>query len=270
MWGDSIVLGYFLGIKELGIYRVGVTFLTFVFGLFFNPLVPVVYSAFSRLQSNREELKQSFLKMTKLITSISLPIGVGLAILAQPISSLLFGQKWEGIEIVIAIIGITHAISWFIGINPEVYRAAGRPDVNAKFLMVAVIYYIPVYVLAAPYGLFVFCLARLTVCLIALHIQFFLVNKVFSLPSTYLKSSIKAPFLSSLVMITIIYIAINLFLNSFTGWQGWLKLAFIFFLGFGSYVAMMLVLDENFTQQTIWSIKAAIQDYDKKPSKSKL
>jgi O-antigen/teichoic acid export membrane protein len=49
LWGDSIILGHFIGVKELGVYRVGVTFLMIIFGIFFNPILPVAYSAFSRL-----------------------------------------------------------------------------------------------------------------------------------------------------------------------------------------------------------------------------
>ncbi|HMK49639.1 MAG TPA: lipopolysaccharide biosynthesis protein, partial [Thermodesulfovibrionales bacterium] len=67
LWGDSIALGHFLGVKELGVYRIGIALLMAIFGIFFNPILPVAYSAFSRLQANREELKQSFLKITTII-----------------------------------------------------------------------------------------------------------------------------------------------------------------------------------------------------------
>ena len=256
VWGDSIILGHFLGVHELGVYRVGMTFIALVFGLF-NSLIPIAYSSFSRLQSNHVELKSSFLKTSQLMAAISLPIGFILALTAHPISSLVFGQKWQGIEVVISIIGIMHAIAWLVGINPEVYRAVGRPDVNVKLLIAAVIYYIPVYVLAAPYGLLVFCLARLGVAVVAMPLHFFVVNRILQLPFTYLRTCIKSPLLASLPMIAIIYGGVNVF-NPFDGWQGWLKLAFVLLLGVGSYVAMMWLLDRKFTQQTIRLIKEAV------------
>jgi O-antigen/teichoic acid export membrane protein len=172
MWGDSIVLGHFLGVKELGVYRIGVTAIFLIFGIFFNPVLPIAYSAFSRLQADRSELRTSFLRITKIIASVSLPIGIVLVVLYQPIASLFFGHKWQGIGMVIALIGLKDAISWIVGLNPEVYKAIGRPDVNSKLYLILVLYYIPVYLIAAPYGLVVFCVARLIVSAISvvLHV----------------------------------------------------------------------------------------------------
>jgi len=165
-WGDSIVLGHFLGVKELGVYRVGVLFTTLVFGIFFNPLTPVVYSLFSRLQSNVEELKQLFLKITKLIAFTSLPIGVWLIFLGPSISSVVFGPEWKGIEVVIIILSIKQALTWIVGLNPEILRAIGRPDIYPKIWICLSLFYIPTYILAAPYGLKFFCISRLAVSMI--------------------------------------------------------------------------------------------------------
>jgi O-antigen/teichoic acid export membrane protein len=248
MWGDSIVLGHFLGVKELGVYRVGITFLMLVFGIFFNPIVPVVYSSFSRLQSNREELKQSFLKTTKMIASFSLPLGVGLAVLAQPISSVIFGQKWQGIEIVITSIGIMNAITYLVGINPEIYRAIGRPDINSKLLVAAVIYYLPVYIFAASYGLFIFCIARLTVAMIAMGLHIFMANRVLRLNFAYLADSIKDPLLGSIMMAIAVYLIAN-YIGDFRGVEGWITIFSIIFVGIITYVVSLWFLNKDLVLQ---------------------
>lgn len=248
MWGDSIVLGHFLGVKELGVYRVGVTFLMLVFGIFFNPILPVAYSAFSRLQTKPEELRQSFLKMTKLIASIALPLGVGLAVLSPFISSAIFGQKWYGIEKVIAIIGIMHAIAWLAGHNPEVYRAIGRPDVNTKLLIAAVIYYIPVYILAAPYGLLVFCIARLAIAIVGMGLHIFVANRLLNLPFTYLWEPIKVPLIGSLFLVIVIYPVINL-MSSSNGLEVLAIRIGTIIVGVFIYVLILRVLDRELVEQ---------------------
>jgi len=258
VWGDSIVLGHFLGVSELGVYRVGATVIMFAFAVFFSPISPIAYSSFSRLQSNAEELKRSFLKITNLIAAVSLPIGVGLALTAYPISSLIFGQKWQGIEIVISIIGIMHAIGWLVGINPEVYRAAGRPDANVKLLVANVIYYIPVYVLAAPHGLLVFCLARLGVSVASLLLHFYVANKLLRVPFTYLKSCVKSPLIASLVMGVLLYGMVNLF-NPFEGWQGGLKLIVVIASAGMSYLGALWLVDKDLLMQFFRLLKEAIK-----------
>ena len=258
IWGDSIVLGHFLGVKELGVYRVGVTSIMFVFGIFFNPLLSVAYSAFSRLQSNQEELKQSFLKMTKMVASISLPLGVGLALLSQPISLAIFGQKWQGIEIVIAIIGIRDGIAWLVGINPEVYRAAGRPDINTKLLIAAVIYYLPVYIFAAHYGLLAFCTARLAVAIIAMGLHIFVANRILGLRFTYLGGCIKEPLLGSLIIVIVLYLISN-FIGDTKGIEGLIKIFGMIFIGITAYLISLWLMRKELVLQFWRLAKEAVK-----------
>lgn len=242
-------MGHFLGVNELGVYRVGVTFIMLIFGILFNPVLPVAYSAFSRLQSDFDELKKIFVKMINIMAAVCIPVGMLLLGFANPVSSLLLGEKWKGIEIVIAIIGIMHSIAWLVGINPEVYRAIGKPDINTKLLFYAVIYYIPVYVLAAPHGLFVFCIARLLVAIIAMGLHIYFANKVLSLSVTYLKECIKVPLLASLVAFILSY-AGNILINAY-GILQLIKLSFLIVFYVLTYSFIMWLLDRNSMRQII-------------------
>jgi len=258
MWGDSIILGRFLGMENLGIYRVGVTFLTLVFGLLFNPVIPVAYSSFSRLQCDLENLKTSFLQMNRLVAIVSLPLGFGLAFTAHPVSSVLLGQKWQGIEIVILILGLKLGMDYLVGINPEVYRAVGRPDANVKLLAANIIYYLPVYVLAAPHGLLVFCLARFAVAAISLVLHFLVANRLLRLPFTYLGGCVKLPLLASIAMSFLLYGLVRLAVP-FQGWEGWLKLIALIVSGGASYLLVLRLLDKDTLGQFFTLIKAAIK-----------
>jgi len=204
-WGDSIVLGHFLGVKELGVYRVGVTFLLLVFAVFLNPILPVAYSAFSRLQSNPEELKQLYLRATTIIAYISMPLGVVLAFLAFPISHVIFGQKWEGIALVIGVLGLKDGLTSVAGLNPEVLRASGKASVYPKIWVSLFLLFIPTYIWVAPYGLKVFCIARFTVSIIGLIIQLTVTIKILKLSfKTYL-NIIKHPFFICMFLAVVLF-----------------------------------------------------------------
>ncbi len=249
-WGDSVVLGHFLGVKELGVYRVGVTFLMLVFGIFFNPLLPVAYSSFSRFQSNQGELKQAFLRIVRIIASVSLPIGTGLAILAPSISSVVFGQKWQGIELVVGIIGLMYGIGWIVGLNHEIYRAIGRPDINTKLTTILIFYYTPIYILAAPYGLFTFCLARFALGMSSFIFYLYFTNKVLNFPFTYLWGSIRTPLIGSLIMAIVVYPAVNL-TGTFIGLEGWVKMIGIIVFGGITYVVAVWFIEKKFVLKVI-------------------
>jgi len=200
VWSDSIILGHFMGTYDLGVYRVGFNIVTFIFIFLTNPINPIAYSAFSRLQSNIPELKLAFMKMVQLIAIVSLPAGIGLVLLSHPITLLIFGQKWNGLGYVISVVGLLSSLSFLVSLNPSLFRAVGRPDVNSKLFMAAAIYYIPVYLLFAPYGLQVFCLARLGVSIISILLHLYACNKVFAMPWNYLWKPVKTPLIASIFM----------------------------------------------------------------------
>lgn len=250
MCGDLVVLGHFLGVKELGVYRVGINVLAIAFGLVFNPIVPIVYPAFSRLKMDSTQFGQAFLKITHIIATLALPMGAGLIILAKPISSVLFGHKWQGLEIVIAIIGLKEALAWLVGINLEVYRALGRPDINSKILIIHFIYYIPVYIIAAPYGLYVFCLARLAIALIGIGIHFFVVNRLIHLPFTYMIDCVMSPLKGVLVMGAVVYCLFyaTAFISKI---PGWLNISGTIVISVLSYLLIMNIIERDFIKKFI-------------------
>ena len=77
--GEIIVIGRFLGIYELGIYKLSFLIVSLMFGSLFNPIQSVSYSSFARLKDNVLELKKSFLYLVKIIEFLTLPVGIGLA-----------------------------------------------------------------------------------------------------------------------------------------------------------------------------------------------
>ncbi|MBM3210691.1 lipopolysaccharide biosynthesis protein [Candidatus Poribacteria bacterium] len=207
MWSDSLLLGRFLGVKELGVYRVGWTISLVVFGLVLNPFLPVLYTTFSRLQDNIQALKEAFKRSDRIIFLLTLPIGVGLLITGKELSSVLFGNKWHELGLVISIIGFMNGIAWLVGINPELYRAMGRPDVNTKLTFIQILYYLPAYIIGAQLGFRKFIYIRLGVALIANPIHVFLCMRMLKVSPFYIWYWGKPIILSTLIMGIYMFVA---------------------------------------------------------------
>ena len=127
-------------------------------------------------------------------------MGVGLLLVGPLLAHILFGDKWQGLGLVLSLIGFMHGMAWLVGINPEIYRALGRPDVNTKLMFITIIYYLPAYLLAAPYGLEVFTVTRLGVALLALPIHVFLCNRMLGASPLYLWHDGKPVILATVFM----------------------------------------------------------------------
>jgi len=250
-WGDSIILGHYMGIDDLGIYRVGSTLIIFISTIFFSPIVSVALSYFSRLQSNMCDLQKSYLKLTQLIITFALPLCMGIALLAKPIVAIFLGEKWLGVEIVVSLMSIRLGIGWIVGLNSTVYTAIGKPGLNVRLLLIVTAISIPAYIIGARYGLLVFCLVRLGSTLVDNLLNYLIAKKTLKLPFYYLMKPIFLSLSGTAIMAAVIvlfmkYISIdNLFI-----------LVLTVVAGFFSYIGTLYIIKKDFV---LWSYRYGLQ-----------
>ncbi len=173
-WGDTFILGFFFSSHELGLYRTGNYFISAIFGLITTPLIPVMYSYFSKIQDNKDRVRDTLLMSSKTVSFFILPAGTFLFIMQTQISDIIFGDKWTGIASVIGLLSLQQAISWIIGLNTTAFSAIGKPDIESKINFIAIWYYLATYLIFAQISFKAFLIARLilTMCTIFLHIFF--------------------------------------------------------------------------------------------------
>lgn len=181
MWADSLILGMYLGSHELGLYRTGNVFVTMIFGFLFGPLVPVLYSHLSGIQHDRERVRANLFKVIKIITFISIPIALLVYANAPFIAEVVFGAKWKGVELVIAVMALMHGYSWVVGANGEAYRAVGVPAYETKIMAFNLIFYMTGFWLSIQHGFEAFIWTRLGLALAASSVHLWIAKKVVSL-----------------------------------------------------------------------------------------
>lgn len=173
MWGDAFVLGFFFTSHELGLYRTGNYFVGTIIGFVTAPIVPVMYSYFSKIQYNKENVKKALMLSSKVVSFFVLPVGLGLFIMQNPISGLIFGQKWEGIAPIIGYLAIQQSLAWIVGLNGEAYKAIGRPDIETKTLLFAIPIYLTVYIITAKINFETFILSRILLVFYGFVVHFY-------------------------------------------------------------------------------------------------
>jgi PST family polysaccharide transporter len=177
-WADSLIVGMYLGSHELGLYRTGNQFAAMVFAILFGPITPVLYSHLSRMNQDKERLGAVIEKVIKVLTLVAIPVAIIIFSLAGPIGTTLFGEKWKGIELVIGAMVLAHGLSSVAGMNPEVYRAAGKPSYETIAMIIALPIYLVVYRASITQGFeeFVWCRLMLTAGTLWLH--FFVLRRL--------------------------------------------------------------------------------------------
>lgn len=257
VWGDSLVVGKFLGVKELGVYRLGWTVSSMIYDLVLSPMQRIVYPAFSRMQNDREALIHFFHKAIRLSIAITIPVGLGLFLTGAELSDVLFDGKWEGLGSVIGVIGLMLAIGSMTGLNQDIYRALGKPHVNAIFTCIQLCYYLPAYYFAAQQGLFTFIYVRLAVCIVALPMNIYLCRRMLGTAWNYLWVDGRSSFIAVAAMGMLILLIKMLMHNAVSpiGQSGMLLV--IIPTGIATYLGLLMIFDGNFIKSTFRLIKQA-------------
>jgi len=256
-WGDSLILGKFLGVEDLGVYRTAWVMASMAFAAILNPFISILYPAFSRLQNDSTMLTDYFSRANRIVISLCMPIGIGLFVLGPDIASTVFGEKWEGLGTALRVMGLLFGLSWTVGINAEVYRAIGRPDVSTKLVLLGVCYYYPAYFVAAPFGLDAFLWVRLAVALVAIPMHVFLGRKMLGLPWLYLCHHGRS-FIAAAVVMGLGVRCLQFGLRSLElGAHPALELAVLVTLGIGIYAALVWLVEREFVVNLMQLVRRA-------------
>ena len=160
LYADNVIAGLFLGIRGLGVYSLGFSIAILVPGLLQASLSDVAYPTFCRLQETPREVGRSLVKLQAVTAAVLFPIAWGISAIAPSAVDLLYGQKWQGLGTVIAILVIMPGLNCIWALNENAYQAVGRPDIWPKLGAISLLALLPLLWITAPYGLLIFTLAR--------------------------------------------------------------------------------------------------------------
>jgi PST family polysaccharide transporter len=179
LWADSFIVGAYLDARHLGLFRTGNMFVMMIFDILFLPLLPVVYSYFVKVSSDREKITEAFSKIIKIIAIVAIPLSFFLFTIAEPLSNIIFGKKWIGIGFVIGTMSIMRGFGWLVGVNGEGYRAIGKPYYETIIYAFTSVFFLAGYLLSIRLGFISFVKIRLLLGMLALIPHFYLFQRLF-------------------------------------------------------------------------------------------
>ena len=93
------------------------------------------------------------------------------------IADVVFGSKWQGVSLVIAVLALMHGYSWVVGVNGEAYRAVGFPSYETTIMAVTLPFYIAGYWISVRHSFDAFLWTRLGLSLAAWIAHFWVAKK---------------------------------------------------------------------------------------------
>lgn len=127
---DFVIIGRLLGSEVLGIYsiasQIARSFLQFASTAIYH----VIYPVFSSYQDSYFKLRNVFLKASMFLTTLTIPLFLGLAAIAPNFVPLFLGSEWQEAIYPLQVLSITAAMQVTAGLGPLLLDAIGKPKLN--------------------------------------------------------------------------------------------------------------------------------------------
>ncbi len=123
---DKIVIGKWLGATQLGYYTLCLGLANFIVAQLSLQVYQVTFPAFAEAQDAPDVLRRGFLKLTKYLLLVSLPVAVLLVLEPRELLMVFYGERWQVAAPVLQVLAIGGALQGLrAGLEP-VLMGCGR------------------------------------------------------------------------------------------------------------------------------------------------
>lgn len=176
---DPLLISGVLGSKSLGYYTVGDNLAGLATREVIGPLEATLFPAFSRLDQNVTRLKQAYRAAQALISTIALPVGIGVAFTAHMLVLLIMGPKWLPIVPVFQILACIYAFQTLTAPAHPLAMALGRTKLLFKRDLLSFCLRLPIIIIGLySGGLMGVVYARIATNVIGITINLLLVKRL--------------------------------------------------------------------------------------------
>lgn len=184
-WIDIFIISNALTQYDLGLYKTSTTMVNSLMALITASVVPVLFSALSRVQNDNFEFKKIYYNTQKITAILIFPIGLGLFLYRDLATQIMLGKGWEEAANIIGVWGLVSSVMIiFNNFSGEVYRAKGKPKLSFIAQVLHLVVLVPTCLIAAKYGFWTLIYSRALIRLQLLLIQLIIMQ-------FYIKISIK-------------------------------------------------------------------------------
>lgn len=253
---DDLLIGYFLGTVALGYYSVAYRILLIMTELLTGVTEKVAMPAFAQIQKEPERLQQAFYNVTQLMSLVSFPLFLGMAVLAPEMIQVLFGEKWlpsVPVMQVLAFIGILHSVYYF---NGTVIVAMGKPFWKLLLNSLNAIVNVFAFLLVIRWGIVAVAIAYVSRGYLLSPLPLLAVQKLIHINSkTYLRK-LAIPIISSVIMTAALLGGKFLFGQLML--EPHIMLIVCMFLGIAIYILTVFLIAPEFFRKVLGIVNSAL------------
>jgi len=139
----DFIIGRLSGTQALGLFTISYEISNLPTTELVAPINRAVFPGYAKISNNMAALREGFLKVLAMIAIFSLPAGLGIAAISEPLVLVFLGPKWiDTIPLIhiLAIFGATLALQTNTG---SVFLALGKPKILAIIGFIHIVLLVP-------------------------------------------------------------------------------------------------------------------------------
>ena len=175
---DDLLIGVALGSTALGYYSIAYRTYAISLEVVAYSLGAVAFPLFSRIVADRARGGRAVIRATRFVMCVTLPVFLGLAVVADHAVVGLFGPQWSDSVPVLRILAVAAAIGSTVMMSRDVVMAAGRPRLElGKMLIIGVATFIAFFI-GVSWGLVGVAWGRVAVSLVIVPVGVYGIRRV--------------------------------------------------------------------------------------------
>lgn len=218
---DYLLVGRFMGAVALGVYTLAFRLPDLIILQFARTLSGVLFPIYTKMREKTDSLAHGYFLTTRYISLVTIPIGLGTALVAKPITLVLLSDKWlEAVPVVqgLAIYSMLLSLSYNAG---SAYKATGSPQIITWLGIARLALLFPAlwWAVAVAKSTVAVSWMHATVAFISAVLNFFVATRILSIPMKKILEALSPPLLSGLLMAVFVLLALKLTKDMNLIWQ---------------------------------------------------
>lgn len=149
----DMIIGKLIDVEAVGLFGKAQAILNIFNMLIMRAVTPVLLPLFAANVREGHDVKQLYLRTVAYMAGLSWPFFAVLAVLATPLTRLLYGHQWDASAPLVRIMCLSTAAFCLFGMARDLFVAMGQVRLRAQLEAIGVSVRVACIVVAAPFGL---------------------------------------------------------------------------------------------------------------------
>ncbi len=212
---DYLIIGRRMDAVLLGFYTVAFRLPQIVVSGIQPVVGPVLFPAYIRFQNDGNSLNRAFLTTLQYISLITVPLGLGMAIVAPEFVEVFYTTDWMPTAPVMQALAVYAMIKSLSASTDHVYKATGRLAVVNQIAILRILIAVPILWIAAGHSIFHVAVGQILISLMTTIVQLGAISHILDIRFTDLWAAFRPALLGGGIMLSGI-LTLRLQISSFS------------------------------------------------------